>query len=337
MSNGSKINKELLNKILKGLLEPFSLTNHNWRVAVVCLIAASFFWFFNKLNKYYSTKIDYPVIIAYDSSEVVPLRELPKVVSANVSGNGWDLLKRSFGYGMDPLVLKPKFLPRSNFISSKRLRPILDQEMDALKLNYLETDTLWFFFDSLISKRVPIEVNIGAAKVADGLRMEGQIKTEPDSLLFFGPAFAIRAMPESYLVVLDSTNFINSGFSKKVKINTEGLGEVNTWNRTAMIRVPTVEFISKRKQLPVGIKTPSKEIPYMVLDSLVELTYKIDKVHDDPIIDSSMVAYVDISTVVKGDSIAAICIENVPSEVYDLSYEPEFVEIAVDSSKLDGK
>jgi hypothetical protein len=42
------------------------------KVVVMCLLAATTFWFLNALNKDYSTRITYPVRFEYDDSVYVP-------------------------------------------------------------------------------------------------------------------------------------------------------------------------------------------------------------------------------------------------------------------------
>jgi hypothetical protein len=67
----------------------------NWKAVVLCIFAATVFWFFNALNKNYSTNINFALAFEYDQDRFIPMKSLPSTVRMNVTGSGWDLFRRS--------------------------------------------------------------------------------------------------------------------------------------------------------------------------------------------------------------------------------------------------
>ena len=72
---------------------------------MLCVFTATIFWFFNALNKTYTTNINFPLAFDYDSENFIPVEGLPQTVRLNVTGNGWELFKRSTGVKQDPLEI----------------------------------------------------------------------------------------------------------------------------------------------------------------------------------------------------------------------------------------
>ncbi|MBZ0247597.1 MAG: hypothetical protein K8H85_16765, partial [Cyclobacteriaceae bacterium] len=78
----------------------FHFNRTNWKALSLCLLAALVFWFFNALNKDYSTNLRFSVNFLFDQERYVAVEPLPKEVFMNVSGNGWDLLRKSLGVNL---------------------------------------------------------------------------------------------------------------------------------------------------------------------------------------------------------------------------------------------
>ena len=78
----------------------------NLKVAIFCLVAATIFWFFNRLNKEYSATIRYPIVLDFDTDEFVATGELPDQVQINVSGLGWTIFKSGYLFNAEPIFVR---------------------------------------------------------------------------------------------------------------------------------------------------------------------------------------------------------------------------------------
>ena len=84
-------------RLFNSILNIFRFNRRNWRAVVLCVFAATIFWFFNALNKSYTTNINFPLSFDYDRDNFVPVRNLPAQVRLNVTGNGWDPTDPTWG------------------------------------------------------------------------------------------------------------------------------------------------------------------------------------------------------------------------------------------------
>src|SRR6187431_968935 len=90
---------------LRSIFNLLRFNRKNWKAVVLCVFAATIFWFFNALNKNYTTNITFPLAFDYNSENYVAIRPLPEAVRINVTGMGWDLFRRSLGLKIPPLVI----------------------------------------------------------------------------------------------------------------------------------------------------------------------------------------------------------------------------------------
>ena len=103
----------------------------------MCVFAATVFWFFNALNKSYTTNINFPLSFDYDKDNFVPVQNLPSQVRLNVTGNGWDLFKRSTGVKLIPLEIPLERPADIKKIVGNTLQPFFSSQVDGMELNFV--------------------------------------------------------------------------------------------------------------------------------------------------------------------------------------------------------
>ena len=106
-------------------------------------MAASFFWLMTALNKEnYSLRLDYPIHFSYNENLYVPVKPLPQTVSVNVSGDGWNLLRKSWlTFAERPVEYSISNPLRANTISSTSLTAQIAEHFPDVKVNYVVSDT----------------------------------------------------------------------------------------------------------------------------------------------------------------------------------------------------
>ena len=83
-----------------------ALFGNNWRAILLSVLAATTFWFFNALNKNYSTRLNYPLGFSFTRDSVVVVNPLPDKVVVDVSGGGWNLMRKTFLFSATPILLQ---------------------------------------------------------------------------------------------------------------------------------------------------------------------------------------------------------------------------------------
>ncbi|MEQ8560650.1 MAG: hypothetical protein RID18_04005 [Cytophagales bacterium] len=133
-------------------LKPFRKESKSvWRIFALCFFTATVFWVFNSLNKSYTTVINFPLNIVYDDENFIPVNDLPNSTKMEVSGFGWDLLRWSFGFGLEPMTLIPDDY-ENNSLSLNNYRNSISEKLGQVKLNKFINDSLYLDFDRKIEK-----------------------------------------------------------------------------------------------------------------------------------------------------------------------------------------
>src|SRR5690348_17618570 len=87
------------------ILNILRFNKRNWKAVVLCVFAATVFWFFNALNKNYTANITFPLGFKYREDGYIPVRPLPDTIKVNFTSNGWNLFRRSIGIKVEPLFI----------------------------------------------------------------------------------------------------------------------------------------------------------------------------------------------------------------------------------------
>lgn len=169
-----------------------------WRVVTACFLAAVILWLLNALNKTYTTRIGYPLQWHYDEARFVPVRPLPTQVEVQVTGRGWKLLRNTLGLDIRPAEVIVRRPLGSRAIAGNTLRPGLIGAMESLQLNAVLTDTVYFEFDQLVTRQLPLRLSPDA----EGKALPVAARFEPTTVTFRGPASTLNALPNYYQVHL---------------------------------------------------------------------------------------------------------------------------------------
>ena len=185
---------------------------NNIKTFLVCLLAATFFWFMNVLNQdNYSIKLSYPLEIVYDNSAFVPLLPLPKRVSVNVSGNGWNLLRKSWlNFNALPVVYKVNNPNKSSYINSTTLTDQITELFPDLHVNYVISDTFELSFERKIRRIIPIRVDSIGINMGEGYVISSIINVSPSLISIDGPLSLVKAYPDTIRITVPTPKIQNN-------------------------------------------------------------------------------------------------------------------------------
>jgi hypothetical protein len=250
-------------------------SNETIKVVVLCVVTATTFWFFNALNDNYSTRITYPIKFTYPDSALVEVTELPKKVSINVSGGGWNLLRKTFWFTITPVEVPLEEPVETNYILGNSLYSLIADQMTEIQLNFVENDTLKIDIDSLKSTKSKLFVDSTKINLAEGYQFTSEIKLSHDSASFTGPARFIKEIPNTITLDIEEEN-ISSSFSKELYLPTFGSSLVSRNPVEVEISFSVAKFIKQELMLPFEkINAPNDSNLFIFKDSLARISFEI--------------------------------------------------------------
>jgi hypothetical protein len=197
----------------------------NWKAVMLCFVTALVFWLFNAFNKNHSANIRFPLHFDYNHDQFVPVVALPRQISINVSGTGWDLFRDQLGWKLPELNIPLERPLEVKKIVGASLPPMLQHQLGKLHINYLVTDTLRLQLDEKDFHRFKVSVRLTDFSFKEGFGRVSPLVVLPDSVTLEGPKSVLHTMPDSILVSITGKQ-VNQNFNNEVELlidNTENI------------------------------------------------------------------------------------------------------------------
>ncbi len=191
---------------------------------MLCFFAAAIFWIFNALNKDYATNLTLPLRIEFDSSRYMAVEPLPTDLLLNVSGNGWEIFRKSLGFKVPNISLPLDRPAETHKIVASSLSPLVASQVEALKLNFMVTDTLRISIEPKLSRKLKLIPFFDRITFKDYFGKTGPAVVFPDSVLLEGPRSIIERLADT-LSIHPKASRVGSNFkeSAEVLVSNKGL------------------------------------------------------------------------------------------------------------------
>ena len=259
----------------------------NWKAVVLCIFTATVFWFFNALNKDYTTTINFPLAFDFDRDRFIPVKPLPADVRINVTGIGWNLFRRSTRVKVPPLVIPLEKPADVKKIVGSTLPAFFANQLGDFQINFVITDTLQLAIEPKARRKLSLRITDPASFIATGYILISPIHITPDSILVEGPEKSIRRLAEPVILNLRQHNldanftenvlvdFLDGGLIKgsppavEVSFQVDKLVEVNDSVGLELINVPehAGPYLEKKK-MPIKIGVPQSMLNFYSADSV---------------------------------------------------------------------
>jgi len=199
---------DILNKILNGLRKPISRnSNMNILAFVFFLVLSTIFWLLLAINKIYVETISFPLKFENFPERRVQVGDLPNRLYLTVETSGIEILKHKIRSTINPIninMVECSIFPLSKKDSSKfyvltnlERQQIASQFKSEMRIMEINPDTLYFQFDFLKIKEVPIEANVEII-CEQQYMLVGKPSFEVDSATARGPSSIIDTLQAIY-------------------------------------------------------------------------------------------------------------------------------------------
>lgn len=288
----------------------FRFNKKNWKAILLCVFAATIFWFFNALNKNYAANIGFHIVFDYDHEKFVPVKELPEKIRLNVTGNGWDLFRRSSGLKVPPLVIPLERPAEVKKIVGSSLPPLFATQLDGLQINFVLTDTIYLDINPRTKRIVKLTVDSVGKYIQRGRGVVSPVTIVPDSVMVEGPESLINTLPPVIALTLPED---------RIKTNYDDVVEVvlgsEYINRTPpVVRVSfQVEGLEEVTQTcPLRLVNVPERLRVVIEKSEVSVTFLAPSSAGKSIRSDSIQAVIDLRGVPKGNQKVAPRVTGLP-------------------------
>ncbi|GAB5523501.1 MAG: hypothetical protein Roseis2KO_13730 [Roseivirga sp.] len=261
---------------LKGSFNAPRTKDEKIKVVVFCIIISTTFWFFSALNKSdYVTQISYPIELEYDTEAFIAVAPLPRQIRLEVSGGGWDLMTRSFGFGMEPLRINLEDPTQAGYRLAGALRGELTPRLDPVAVNFILSDSIIYHIERKVTRNIPLAFDSADVLLEGDYRFISPITINPPVITFTGPESFVRALPEPY-VIPASDDAVDESVAERFDIPLPESDLISSDISEAEIRFDVDEFVAFQRTIPV-MKLNFTDSTLSVQPDAVDVSYSIKR------------------------------------------------------------
>ncbi len=318
------INVEKIFLVVAEFLSP--LRGANWKVIFLCVSTAATFWFFNALNKVYTTRISYPVSLQYNKDSLIALIDPPDEIPINVTGGGWQLLKRTISVNVEPVFIKPENPVQTHFLTAVNLLPIFSSQLNDININYIATDTIFFKIEPYKDRKLSIKLDSLGIKLKKDYYIISDVFLEPDSVVFHGPLSFIDQLSEVFMVSLSDKD-INGNYDEELSLDLFSSSLIEKKPEVIHIKFDVEQFIEQKSKLNVELVNFPYDSTIYIQNNTVEVSYKIRKSFRNNSKLDDFLIIADLNNINASDSTITIEAMDLPNYLMDITYHENRVKV----------
>ena len=196
--------KNIFNRLLKKIRSRIS---REFLIYLFFLLIAVVVWYFNALNKNYTTDLRFKINYENLPDDKVLVNAPPGEITLTVNAQGFTLVKYQMSLRLYPLVVDASYsslrhLPNapegSYYITTQTIFDLIDSQLSSdIRLGRISPDTLHFFFSEMVQKEVLVKSTIDLQYEKQFLP-KGNLRLEPSTVTVSGPSAIVDTMKFVY-------------------------------------------------------------------------------------------------------------------------------------------
>lgn len=301
-------------RLLNTIFRLFQVNKKNWKPVVLCILAATIFWFLNSLNENYTTSLSFPLEFRYNSEEYIPVEPLPSRLNVNVTGMGWDLFRRSVGLKVSPLVIPLERPSTVKKIVGTTLPALFSEQLEGLQINFVVNDTIYVNIEPKARRWVSVDLDSLDRYIRPGYGITSAVTITPDSVLLEGPESMIAELTGPIRLELDQQN-LNDDYDDEVNVLSEDQELITATPSTVLVTFTVEEFVELTDSVRlVLVNLPESAQPELRVEKL-PVTLRLPRSHASHVPWDSIRAVVDLKGFERGSIKTEPRIAGLPSGV----------------------
>ncbi len=315
--------EEFIERIRRSFLTPSS-KDERIKVVLICLIISTTFWFFSELNQDdYITQISYPIEFIYDEDDYMAVGELPDRMMVEVTGGGWDLMTRSFGLNMKPLVVDLARPAEVKAILTSSLRGDLTPNLDPVAVNFILDDSIRFDIQKRVSRTLQLKLDQSSIDLATDHILDSNIGLVPSILTVEGPEELLSQLGDTLAIAINENN-IDEDFSQNVDI--PNLGEyISAEFERVSVSFDVETLVTVAYDYPIELINAPKD-SWEILPNYLPVRVKLKSSLFDATDTSMFGVQVDFNKM-SPDSLLPVELINIKKELMSYSFKIDSVKV----------
>ena len=305
--------------------------NEKASIFFFCLALATFFWFLSSLSKSYTTDLSIPLKYVSYNKEFIITEAPPENIIVTVFGSGFDLLGEQVSLNRNVIKIDlSKAIPlgknRYGIATQKLTNDILSSLDKDLKFERITTDSIIFFTDKRVSKRLRVVPKMNLT-YESSYNLNGEVSIEPSIITVSGPKSEIDTL--NFL----TTELISEDDLEDSLVITQNLKELKLYKNLTFdpeeikITIPVEKFTEKIFELEIEVN--SKKTDIITFPNKVKVVFLVPLNTYELLQSSDLKAEVNFNSKTANLRKLPIELKGIPSFAKLLRIEPKKVEFII--------
>jgi len=298
----------------------------HWKVVVIAFVTATTFWFFNSLNKNYTTSLRHPVVFTYATDSLIAVKALPANIELDVSGGGWSLLRKSPWFKPRPIEIRLKNPVGVRYLSWNEMLPSIREQMTEITINRVLQDTLNIQIEPIAKKQVQLVVDSTQLAIKDSHRLVSAVYLPDPIVTLIGPKSFIDTLKQTYQLRLAETE-LDRPFDQLVSVNVPKPRLIQSQPSHVRVKFDIEKFDRLQIELPVeALHFPLDSSRYLK-DNMVSVFFTVQRSKRGEYVKKNFKLIADYRTITRRDTLITPELLVFPEEILDVEIVPSSIKI----------
>jgi len=324
----------LIRKHIFRLFKSFDWENAkawNWKGIGISVLISTTIWLFNAFNKPYTTQISYPIRFTHTQDDLLAITPPPKQIDLEVSGQGWELLRISLGWQIEPLTMRIKNPLKTNYMLSRTLLPTLIENLNGVKIMGLNNDSIRFDYDYVATKEIFLKANPKQISLAENYRITSPIFIQPQKIFFTGSSRLLAQLSDTLFVKVEGKS-ISENFRELLDLDYPRHEFLQPSSQKILLSFEVKEFEEKAFSVPIVWLNFPRDSSIYIKERRTELRFW--KRIDEQLVVDNLIVVADFEDINWKDSTLTPFIDTNPTDsLVDLRTIPSKYKVYVKNAK----
>lgn len=287
---------------------------------------ATTFWFFNSLNKDYITSLEYPVTFIYNQDSLISVRSLPSKVNLDVSGGGWNLLRKGAIFNPKPLEVALANPVEASYLSWLEMLPSIREQLRELNVIQVIQDTLRIQIEPILQKKVKIWVDSAKIKLEKDFRLVSSISYPKDSITLIGPKSFIDTIGTEFELQLLEDD-IDDDFDDDVLVVVPRPHLIHSVPASVQTIFEVERFDKLQIEVPIELLNFPSDSSYYLADEIVVIQFTVQRTLQQEYVALDFGVSADFNMLRSSDSTILPMVLVFPEEVVAIEVTPKWLSV----------
>jgi hypothetical protein len=257
----------------------------------------------------------------------------PDQIQIEISGNGWDLLRKYFKLNTLPFPITLENPAAKDFIRTTDLRRDLGEYVSPSSIISILDDSLKFKIDRIQTLKIPAIADSSSYTLAKNYRLLSPPQFNPAEISITGPSSLLDQLKGGIHIAIKEQK-INSDLSKEVAVQLpEEFGAlVSSKEEMVTVTVDVVAFLEGNKRLKINKLNFPKSVSLVNEEASFVMDYLIDERNVEDLKEMEFEAILNYSKRNKADSTITVVVRPLPKFLDQIRISPSIVKLRYENS-----